>query len=182
MSTVHGIEHVGITVPDVAAATAFFEQVFDAEPLFDLLDGEPEPGDETGHDLDLEAALGVRRGAQPGVVRMLRLGDGPNIELFEFRGTPQREPVVSSDLGVQHIAVSVDDVDAIAARVLAAGGTLLSGPHDLPGPAAGPGNVFRYTRAPWGTTIELVSIPSSQVYERATRLRRWRPERRRRRV
>jgi catechol 2,3-dioxygenase-like lactoylglutathione lyase family enzyme len=32
---VRGIDHLGITVPDLDAASRFFEQAFDAKPLFD---------------------------------------------------------------------------------------------------------------------------------------------------
>ena len=36
--TVRAIEHVGITVPDLEAATAFFAEAFGAEYLYDMLD------------------------------------------------------------------------------------------------------------------------------------------------
>ena len=79
-----------------------------------------------------------------------------------------------SDFGIQHICLYVDDIDA-AARLAAAGGTLLSEPGDLPGGDAGAGNRYVYTRTPWGSTIELVTYPSPQAYESRTELRRWRP-------
>lgn len=39
------------------------------------------------------------------------------------------------------------------------------------------GNRYLYARAPRGSTVELVSYPSSQAYEAGTQLRRWRPSR-----
>lgn len=76
---------------------------------------------------------------------------------------------------IQHICLYVDDIDAAATRLAAAGGTLLSEPGDLPGGDAGPGNRYVYTRTPWGSTIELVTYPSPQAYQTKTELRRWRP-------
>ena len=106
---------------------------------------------------------------------MLRLGNGPNIELFTYTGVDQDDPVRPNDFGIQHVCLYVDDIDAAAARFAAAGGTLLSEPGDLPGGDAGPGNRYVYTRTPWGSTIELVTYPSPQAYESRTELRRWRP-------
>ena len=125
---------------------------------------------------EVEKALGIPAGAVIEAIRMLRLGNGPNIELFTYTGVPQRDPVVPSDFGLQHFCVYVDDIDAAAAQFEKAGGTLLSSPLDLPGGDAGPGNRFLYARTPWGSTIELVTCPSPQAYEATTELRRWRPD------
>jgi catechol 2,3-dioxygenase-like lactoylglutathione lyase family enzyme len=167
-SPIRGIEHVGITVPDLDKATRFFEQAFDAEFLYELMVG-PVGGDW------LEAAVGVPPGTELMHIRMMRLANGPNLELFVYRSEVQRPPVLPSDFGLQHFAICVDDIDAVAARILAAGGTLLAGPLDLPGGDAGPGNRFMYTRTPWGSTMELVTFKSPLAYEASTRKRRWRP-------
>ncbi len=166
--TIRAIEHVGITVPDMEAATAFFAEAFGAEYLYDMLD-EPLGGPA------VEAGLGVPQGAVITAIRMLRLGNGPNIELFTYTGVAQDDPVRPNDFGIQHICLYVDDIDAAAARLAATGGTLLSEPGDLPGGDAGAGNRYAYTRTPWGSTIELVTYPSPQAYEARTKLRRWRP-------
>ena len=52
--TIRAIEHVGITVPDLEPATAFFAEAFGAEHLYDMLD-EPLRGPA------VEAGLGVPR-------------------------------------------------------------------------------------------------------------------------
>lgn len=166
--TVRAIEHVGITVPDMEAATRFFAEAFGAETIYDMLD-EPLAGPE------VEAGLGIPKGAAITAIRMLRLGNGPNVELFTYTGVDQAQPVLPSDMGIQHICLYVDDIDAAASRLEKAGGKLLSQPGDLPGGDAGKGNRYVYTRTPWGSTIELVTYPSYQAYEARTRLRRWRP-------
>jgi catechol 2,3-dioxygenase-like lactoylglutathione lyase family enzyme len=166
--TVRAIEHVGITVPDLEAATEFFAQAFGAERIYDMLD-EPLGGP------GVESGLGVPVGAVITAIRMIRLGNGPNIELFTYTGVAQGDPVRPNDFGLQHICLYVDDIEAAADRLTAAGGTLLSRPGDLPGGDAGAGNQYVYTRTPWGSTIELVTYPSHQSYESGTTLRRWRP-------
>ncbi len=168
-TTFRGIEHVGLTVPDMDEATAFFEEAFGAEFLYDMLT-EPLGGPA------VETGLGVPQGACIQVIRMMRLGNGPNIELFTYQGVDQRDPVVPSDFGLQHFCVYVDNIDAAAERIQQAGARLLSQPSDLPGGDAGPGNRYLYARTPWGSTIELVTYPSAQAYESSTVRRRWRPE------
>jgi len=168
VSTIRAVEHIGITVPDMEQATTFFAEALGAQKIYDMLD-EPFGGP------DVEKALGIPEGAVIEAIRMLRLGNGPNLELFTYSGTAQRDPVVPHDYGIQHFCVYVDDIDAAAAQFEKAGGTPLSAPLDLPGGDAGPGNRFLYARTPWGSTIEFVTCPSPQAYEATTDLRRWRP-------
>lgn len=167
-STARGVDHVGITVPSIKAATEFFASAFGAVVLYDLLT-EPVQGPE------IESALGLDADTVLERIRMLHFGNGPSVELFEYSGTPQRQPVIPSDFGLQHFAVYVDDIDAAADAVEAAGGRLHSRPLDLPGGDAGPGNKYLYFLTPWGSSMELVSYPSPQAYEAGTSLRRWRP-------
>ncbi len=160
-----GIEHVGITVPSIAEATAYFEAAFGAEVMFDLIPVDSEPARrkqalEALGSVDLAAMLGVPAGTRLNGMRHLALQDGPVIELFEYIVDGQRSPVVPSDLGVQHIAVYVEDIHAAAERVAAAGGTLLGGPLHMFGFESGEGNFAWYTKAPWGSTIELITYPS----------------------
>lgn len=171
---VRAIEHVGITVPDIEEASAFLKAAFGAEVLYDM-----QPDSEAVHvdsDIDAQATLGIRPGALWKRSRMMRLGTGPSIELFEYEEKVQAPATIASDIGIQHFAVYVDDIDLARQRVLEAGGSALAGPSLLPGLESGEGNMWLYTRAPWGSLIELVSFPSPQPYEESTQLRRWRPE------
>jgi catechol 2,3-dioxygenase-like lactoylglutathione lyase family enzyme len=82
-----GIDHVGITVPDVEAATAFFVDGFDAVVLYDLIVGGAMVSKDRQVELapvDLSEILGVPRAAGIRSQRMLRLGNGPSLELFEY--------------------------------------------------------------------------------------------------
>jgi catechol 2,3-dioxygenase-like lactoylglutathione lyase family enzyme len=169
-SDIRAVDHVGITVPDLDAAQRFFENVFGAEFLYDMLDG-PLCGPE------IEEALGVPAGTTLNAIRMLRLGQGPSLELFSYSSSDQKAPVVPSDFGLQHFALFVDDIEAVAARIELHGGKILGQILALPGGDSGPGNRFVYFRTPWGMTMELVDVPSPQAYEKSTALRRWKPER-----
>jgi catechol 2,3-dioxygenase-like lactoylglutathione lyase family enzyme len=170
-----GIEHIGVTVPDIREATRYFEHAFGAEVMFDLIPQEGE-GDPLFRDealaacdaIDYESVLGAPSDARIGAVRMLGLGNGPLIELFEYTVAGQRGPVVPSDLGLQHVCVYVDDIDATAARVAEAGGRLLAGPLEMSGSEAGEGNRYMYTKTPWGMTVELISYPSPMSSEEGT--------------
>ncbi|WP_439944704.1 VOC family protein [Streptomyces sp. BBFR115] len=168
---VRGIDHVGVTVPDIEAATAFFVRALDAEVLYDTLrrtDG-PKSGPAT------ERRLGVPPGSAERAVRMLALPHGPGLELFEFDAPRQRPAALPCDFGWQHLAVYVDDLDRAVARVEEAGGRALFDPGPLPGPEAGARNRMVYTHTPWGSTLELITYPDPQPYEHHTPRRRWCP-------
>lgn len=178
-SSIRGIEHVGITVPDIEQATEFFVRAFDAEPIYDFpASPQPRLGGSGSSDSNLtdQATLGVRPGVRWVTSRMLRLGNGPNIELFCFDDPDSREAATASDFGLQHLGLFVDDMDQAREQVVAAGGRALAGPSILSGPEGGEGNAWLYTLAPWGSIIELICLPSPQAYEQTTSLRRWRPE------
>lgn len=171
---VRAIEHIGITVPDIEEASAFLEAAFGAEVIYDM---KPDPGAvQVNTAFDSESTLGIRPGALWKASRMLRIGEGPSVELFEYEDEAQAPPSIASDFGLQHFALYVDDMEAARQKVVDAGGTALAGPSLLPGLESGEGNMWLYTRAPWGSLIELVSFPSRQPYEETTSLRRWRPE------
>jgi catechol 2,3-dioxygenase-like lactoylglutathione lyase family enzyme len=162
-----GVDHVGITVPDIEQATAFFVDVLGCELLYER---EP-PSDDSPRD-----RLGVPAGSRIQAVSFLRCANGANIELFEFYSPDQREEFPRpSDIGIQHLAIYVDDLDAAAEHLHRHGVNLMSGPNQLPGPEAGEGNRFIYARTPWGLTVELISYPEPMAYEQHSDTHRWKP-------
>ena len=170
---VRAIDHVGITVPDMEAAAKFFVDALGAEEIF-RMESHRDTSDPEVRAQE-QAKLGTRPTARWTRTLVLRLGEGPSIELFEYDDEERLGPPTPSDLGIQHFGVYVDDIDAACERIVAAGGTLLDGPTLLPGLEAGEGNTWIYTLAPWGGIIEIVSYPSPQAYEERTDVRRWRP-------
>ncbi|MCP1535573.1 MULTISPECIES: VOC family protein [Methylorubrum] len=151
-----GIEHVGLTVPDMEAAVRFFRDVFGAEELYALTRKEAAPigGPE------VSAVNGISPTSVIRDLRMLRLHNGPNLELFEMSEVHRPTPTGINDIGLHHFSIYCDDVAAIAAKARDCGAQLLEGPSPLSSYEAGDGNAIRFIRTPWGMLIELIQIPS----------------------
>ncbi|MFT9092358.1 MAG: VOC family protein [Gluconacetobacter sp.] len=156
-----GIDHVGMTVPDLEAASTFFVNAFGAVPLYDNLKRTQPPFSGP----DTEKTLGLVKGTQVVAMRMMRLGNGASLELFEMQAPEQAKPARASDLGLQHLAVYVDDIQAGAKRFTDAGGVLLTEPGKQLGIEEGKGNFFCYGRTPWGMTIELLCTPDRSGFD-----------------
>ncbi|MFH9008982.1 VOC family protein [Streptomyces afghaniensis] len=162
----HNVDHLAWTVADLDAAERFFTQVLGAERLYrttvDLTDPE------------LAAALGVPRGGAMHQVA-LRMGPTDNVELNCFHDSPgsRRHWPRNSDVGGNHLALYVDDVDAAAAYLAAQPGcTVLGAPETiLEGPLAG--DRWVYVRTGIGLYVEVVRMPDGSLpYERGTIARR----------
>lgn len=172
MTAIRGIEHIGITVPDHDAAIAFFKAAFGAEEMFSQTktNGGPFPADEIGPKNGLRAGTAMRK------VTVLRLRNGPNVEIFEIDrpgGTPETN---ISDFGISHFSVNVTDIGAAIAAFAGGGGTLLEGPYDLAAPEDGPGNRGIFGRTPWGLLIEIQQLPAPMTYFDDASATRWIPE------
>jgi catechol 2,3-dioxygenase-like lactoylglutathione lyase family enzyme len=135
------LDHVGIVVDDIAAATEFFVQLG------------LEPGDEgsvEGNWVDRIVALdGVRLD-----IAFVQTPDGHGLlELIRFRSPPAEgdtRQAGANVLGLRHLAFAVDDIDAVVAGLEARGIELV-------------GEVVRYedsyklcyVRGPEGIIVEL---------------------------
>ncbi|MCP1440866.1 catechol 2,3-dioxygenase-like lactoylglutathione lyase family enzyme [Erwinia persicina] len=170
--TVRGMDHVGITVSDIEEATRFFSEAFGAEVIYDSVS----PSDDDVKGEETESILNLFPGTRITTVRMMKLQHGPGLELFEMQGPEQHQPVRPSDYGIQHFAVYVDDINEAIGLFERAGGKMFTSPQPLMFPTeAGDNNFFCYGRTPWGSVIELISLPSRLPYEESTSLRRWKP-------
>ena len=163
-----GGDHVGITVPDLEAATRFFVDVLSAEQFYDL-------GPFQAQDDWMLTHLGVAREARVDGLRFLRLGAGLNLELFEYTAPDQaREHPRNSDIGGFHLALYVDDFDAALTHLRTHGVRIMGEPTiRTAGPSAG--QTWVYFLTPWGLQLELVSYPAGKGYERDTAARLWDP-------
>lgn len=112
--------HVGHCVADVDRARRFYEEVLGFEFWREI---EP-PDAMTTQLLDLPQPAGLR-------AVYLRQGEFV-LELLGFGGvettTPAR-PRVMNEIGLTHISVSVDDIDATAAQAVEHGGQVLAQTH-----------------------------------------------------
>ena len=153
-----GIDHVGVTVPDMEAALLFLVKAFGAVPLYrNVTPDHPQEGAKVEKILDLVPGTVVKK------ICMVALGHGPCIELFEMHGPEQRSAVRPCDFGLQHFAVYVDDIEAACARFRAAGGVLMTEPQKQPTLEEAPGNLLCYGK----TTRRMIpELPATSDRER----------------
>lgn len=156
--TVTLMNHVGITVPDLRAAVAWYRDVLGLNVHLE----EMEVTNDGGHLGSLVRGLFGERFEK---VRMAHLttADGAGVELFEFI-EPQTEVGDSFQYwksGIFHFCLTVDDVAATAAAIEAAGGTKLSQAWSL---FSNKDYQVAYTQDPWGTVIELCNRAYSTVW------------------
>jgi catechol 2,3-dioxygenase-like lactoylglutathione lyase family enzyme len=135
------MDHVGIVVDDLAAATEFFVG------LGLRVQGE---GTVEGDWVDRVVGLDGTRAE----LAMLEAPDGGGrLELTKFiapPGTGPGAPAPANAPGIRHLAFTVDDIDAVIAGVRARGGELV-------GEVARYQDVYRlcYVRGPEGIVVEL---------------------------
>jgi catechol 2,3-dioxygenase-like lactoylglutathione lyase family enzyme len=139
--TVQRMDHVGIVVSDLAAATAFFV----------ALGFEPKSEWDAGGAW-VDRVIGLE--AVQARCAMLETPDGRGrVELSEFHAppAPAGEPRAPSNApGIRHLSFQVDDVDGAVAAVEAHGGELV-------GEVERYEDVYRlcYVRGPEGIILEL---------------------------
>lgn len=165
-----GHDHTGITVPDIAAATAFFVDVLGCKEAMSF----GPIGDDKG--TFMQDALHVNPRAVIEKITLVRCGSGSNIELFQY-SSPDQATVQpkNSDIGGYHVAFYVDDVGKAAEYLKAKGVETFAGPIPITeGPAAG--QTILYFLAPWGTQMEMISYPDGMAYEKTSDVILWSPK------
>lgn len=135
------MDHVGIIVGDLEAATAFF------------LELGLEAGDTGSVEGELvDRIVGLDRVRSE--LRFMKTPDGHSqLELVKFHSppTPDGDPDAPANApGLRHLTFAVDDVDATVARLQALGAELV-------GEVVSYGNAYRlcYIRGPEGIIVEL---------------------------
>ncbi|MBS1878490.1 MAG: VOC family protein [Actinobacteria bacterium] len=164
-----GIDHIGITVPNIQIAAAWLEQNLGfTNPLTFGPFSDP-----TGN--FMTELVDVNPRAVLEQVRVLRGGNGPNLELFQYTSPDQdRSFRINSDWGAHHVAFYARNIDKGVAALQARAGTKLFGPVAITeGPAAG--QSINYFQTPFGTDIELISYPAGMAYESGAAIDLWNP-------
>lgn len=155
-----GIDHIGITVPDLDEAEHFLVDVLGAQHIYTL-------GAKQADDDWMTVHLGVDARTVIREIRFYRLGSGSNIETFLYEpggaDHPQRPQPHNSDIGGHHLAIYVDDMDAAIAHLRGHGIEPMGQPTASAGPASG--QRWEYFLSPWGMQFELVSYPGGKAYE-----------------
>jgi catechol 2,3-dioxygenase-like lactoylglutathione lyase family enzyme len=163
-----GMDHVGITVPDLNQAIEWFEDILGARAPLTF-------GPFAGS--FLEGALDVVPGTRIDQITTLRIGHSANIELFEYEAPGQRQDMpLNSDWTGHHVAFYVTDIAEAVEYMDSRGVTRMFGPFTLTaGPAAG--QSINYFRTPWGGYIEFISYPQGMAYEVPGVKPLWSPKR-----
>ena len=162
------MEHVGFTVPDLDEAVAFFEAIFGAVTVMTT-------GKVEADDAFMRRRLGVPEHCRIENIKVLRCGNGSNLELFEYSGETGEAPLKrNSEVGGFHLAFQVEDAVAAADRLRSLSIEVLDGPTYI---EAGPmkGLNWVYLRTPWGQFIELVSMQGPLGYEAEGGPKLWSP-------
>lgn len=164
-----GIDHIGITVPDLDQAERFFVDVLGADSIYTL-------GAKAAEDDWMQVTLGVHPRTVIREIRFLRLRNGSNLELFKYDAADGQAPEPrNSDIGGHHLAIYVDDMDAAIEHLRAQNVEIMGEPVASKG--ASEGQRWLYFRSPWGMQFELVSYPNGKAYEKDSEVILWHPAR-----
>lgn len=165
-----GSDHMGFTVPDLAQAVSFFEDVIGCKAFYAL-------GPFSGGDSDwMNVHLNVDAKATIPQIRVMRCANGVNLEIFSYTAPGQNtKPPMNSDIGGHHLAFYVDDMPAAVAHLKAKGVKMFGDATTMTeGPSKG--ETWLYFLSPWGMQLELVSYPNGKGYEADTKDRLWSPQ------
>jgi glyoxylase I family protein len=143
-------DHTGITVSNLERSLAFWRDVLGLEFSHTAHQTGERP----------EQITGVK-GAELKLA-VVKTPSGHKIELLEYFAPSDRRHVDlrPSDIGHVHVALIVDDLDAVLQRIAASGWKAAGEPQTLTqGPNAGKRVI--YVRDPDGTTIEFMQMPKN---------------------
>lgn len=141
-------DHTGITVSNLERSLAFWQDVLG----FELSHTAHQKG-ELAEEITGVAGAEIK-------LAVLKTPGGHKIELLEYLAPPDRKRVHlrPCDVGSVHIALLIDDLDAVLQRIAASGWKAAGKPQILEsGPNAGKRVI--YVRDPDGATIELMQSP-----------------------
>ncbi|ODT99213.1 MAG: glyoxalase [Pseudonocardia sp. SCN 72-86] len=146
MTHVRRFDHIGITVADLDAATAFFAGL-----------GLEVEGTGTVEGEFVETVCAIP-GARCEIVMLRPPGEGARLELSRFV-TPDHVPgsptAMANELGLRNVCFEVDDLDAAVAAVAADGFGLVGGIGEYEGSEFEGAVRMAYVRGPEGIVVSL---------------------------
>ena len=144
------VDHTGFTVSDIERSLAFWRDVLGLELSH-----------RAHHAGELASKVTGVQGAEI-LIAVLKTPGGHRVELLQYLAPPERTSVQfhPCDTGAAHVALIVDNLDAILDAITSSGWKAAGTPQTLTsGPNAG--RRLIYVRDPDGTTIEFMQPPSS---------------------
>jgi len=155
---IRGVDHVGITVPDLESACRWLIDVLDCEYMYTLGPYRDDDGPWMREHLNVHPRAVMEK------LHFLRCGN-ITLEVFQYAAPDQHAvPPRNSDVGGHHIALYVDDLDAALDRLRHHGVEILGEPTASSGPSEG--QRWVYFLPPWGMQFELVSYPGGKAFDR----------------
>lgn len=154
---VRGLDHVAITVPELAAARSFFENGLGCVTVFDLGPFKDESG------TWMADYIGTHPRAEM-TIAVMKCGNASTVELMEIKSPSQKtEMPKRDDIGSASLGFYTDDLEASIKKIESAGGKALGGITDI---SAGPekGRRFIYTISPWGQLVFLLNDGDGIAY------------------
>ena len=143
------IDHVGMNVPDIDSATKFFSDLMGARIISDMSPGSIP--DEWKAQFRWHKSSDLKRFV------MLQMAGGAKIELFQYQGAEiDHAHPHGDDAGASHVALRTSDIDRSLALLKSMNVTILNEPITNPD-----GVRWFYFQTPWGSQIELVSVPNT---------------------
>jgi catechol 2,3-dioxygenase-like lactoylglutathione lyase family enzyme len=153
-----GIDHIGVTVPDLAQATRFLVDVLGCEYMYSLGPFVHEDDDWMTRHLDVHPRAVMQE------LHFFRCGGQAIFEVFQYSAPDQRtSPPRNSDVGGHHVAFYVEDLDEAVEHLHRQGIQVLGEPTASTGPSEG--QRWVYFLAPWGMQFELVSYPHGKAFD-----------------
>jgi catechol 2,3-dioxygenase-like lactoylglutathione lyase family enzyme len=154
-----GVDHIGVTVPDLAQATRFLVDVLGCEYMYSLGPFVHEDDDWMTRHLDVHPRAVMQER------HFFRCGGQAIFEVFQYSAPDQRTcPPRNSDVGGHHVAFYVEDLDEAVEHLHRHGIQVLGEPTASTGPSEG--QRWVYFLAPWGMQFELVSYPHGKAFDR----------------
>jgi catechol 2,3-dioxygenase-like lactoylglutathione lyase family enzyme len=164
---IRGIDHIGLTVPNLEEAIDFFVNVIGCTPSYSL--GPFESSEWLAETLDVSEATTMKK------LQFLRCFNGSNLELFEYQSEDQNTMLPkNSDIGGHHLAFYVDDFD-VALNYLKEKNVCILGTPTVRTEGLSAGQTWIYFKSPWGLQLELVSYPNGKGYEKSFHEKLWHP-------
>ena len=144
------IDHIGINVPDIDTAISFFSETMNAKVISDITPGNLP--DQWKSQFNWHISSELQRFV------MLQIAGGAKIELFQYKGTEiNHDQPHGDDAGASHIALKTNDINRTLAALKAKNVTILNEPIKNPD-----GESWFFFQTPWGSQIEIVSLPSKK--------------------
>jgi len=153
------MNHIGISVPDIEAATRWYVDVLGCYLLVPPTDAR----NDGSHFGKVVKDIFDKR-FEHVMMAHLSTADGVGIELFQFVEPKTEVPANTFEYwrgGIFHFCLTAPDVDAVARRIGEHGGKVMSKVWKL---WANKEYEVVYCQDPWGTIVELCSHPYEQFW------------------